>query len=55
MRELPDAVLFSCTFNSVRSPMAEGMLKHLLGHRIYVDSAGVRAREVDPFVVEIME
>ncbi len=55
MQDLPDAVLFSCTFNSVRSPMAEGLLKHLLGHRIYVDSAGVRAREIDPFVVEIME
>ena len=44
MEDLPRAVLFSCTLNSVRSPMAEGLLKHFLGHRIYVDSAGVRAR-----------
>ena len=43
MEDLPRAVLFSCTLNSVRSPMAEGLLKHFLGHRIYVDSAGVRA------------
>ena len=55
MRDLPDAVLFACTRNSVRSPMAEGLLKHLLGHRIYVDSAGVRRGEIDPFVIEIME
>ena len=55
MEDLPRAVLFSCTLNSVRSPMAEGLLKHFLGHRIYVDSAGVRAREIDPFAVSVME
>ncbi len=55
MRDLPHAVLFACTRNSVRSPMAEGLLKHLLGHRVYVDSVGVRASEVDPFVVEVMD
>ena len=55
MADLPDAVLFSCTHNSVRSPMAEGLLKHLLGHKIYVDSAGVRPLEIDPFVVEVMD
>ena len=55
MRDLPDAVLFSCTMNSIRSPMAEALLKHLLGHRIYVDSVGVRAREIDPFAIEVMD
>jgi len=55
MRDLPNAVLFACSGNSVRSPMAEGLLKHLLGHRVYVDSAGVRAGEVDPFAVEVMD
>ncbi len=55
MEDLPRAVLFSCTLNSVRSPMAEGLLKHLLGHRIYVDSAGVRSGEIDPFAVAVME
>ncbi len=55
MRDLPDAVLFACTRNSVRSPMAEGLLKHLLGHRIYVDSVAVRAGEIDPFVIEVMD
>ena len=55
MRDLPHAVLFACTNNSIRSPMAEGLLKHLLGHRVYVDSTGVRAGEVDPFAVAVME
>jgi len=35
--------------------MAEGLLKHLLGHRVYVDSVGVRAGEVDPFAIVVME
>lgn len=52
---LPDAVLFACSENSVRSPMAEGLLKHLLGHRIYVDSVGVRAQEVNGFAVAAMD
>ena len=55
MRDLPDAVLFACNRNSVRSPMAEGLLKHLLGHRIYVDSVGVRVTAIDPFVIEVMD
>ncbi len=53
---LPGAVLFACTMNSVRSVMAEALLKHLLGHRVYVDSAGVRTGEaVDPFVISVMD
>ncbi len=55
MRDLPDAVLFACSRNSVRSPMAEGLLKHLLGHRIYVDSVGVRVGQIDAFVIEVMD
>lgn len=53
--ELPGAVLFACTQNSLRSPMAEGILKHLHGRRIFVDSVGVRAGELDRFAVEVME
>lgn len=55
MADQPGAVLFACTSNAIRSPMAEGLLKHLLGHRIYVDSVGVRTVELDPFAVEAME
>lgn len=55
MIEVPSAVLFACTFNAVRSPMAEGSLKQLLGHRIYVESIGVREGDLDPFAVQVMD
>ena len=55
MADGPTAVLFACSENSIRSPLAEALLKHLLGHRIYVDSCGVRAQEIDPFVVAALE
>ena len=54
MGELPTSVLFCCTYNAIRSPMAEAMLKHLHGHRIYVDSVGLRQGELDPFAVSVM-
>lgn len=55
MAARPTSVLFVCTQNAIRSPMAEAMLKHLEGHRIYVQSAGVRRGEIDPFAVAAME
>ena len=55
MGDLPGSVLFSCTMNSVRSPIAENILKHFLGHRIYVDSVGVRAREIDGYAIAVMD
>ena len=54
-RELPAAVLFVCTLNAVRSPMAAAILTHLVGRRAYVASAGVRAGEPDPFVSAVMD
>ncbi|GGB52879.1 ArsC family transcriptional regulator [Tistrella bauzanensis] len=48
-------MLFCCTLNSIRSPMAEGMLKLLHGRRIFVDSVGVRRAPVDPFAVAVAE
>ena len=35
--------------------MAEAILRHLAGKQIYVESAGVRAGEADPFAVAVME
>jgi len=54
MNRLPGAVLFACSRNALRSPMAEAMLKHLHGNRIFVDSVGVRAGELDAFGIEVM-
>jgi protein-tyrosine-phosphatase len=50
----PQAVLFACGLNSVRSPMAAALLKQMMPHSLYVNSAGARAGELDPFAVEVM-
>jgi len=54
-KALPSSVLFMCSLNTVRSPMAEALLKRLHGSRIYVQSCGVQPGEaVDPFVVQVL-
>jgi protein-tyrosine-phosphatase len=55
MAELPGSVLFCCTLNALRSPMAEAILKHLHGRLIYVDSVGVRKSPLDEFAVAVMD
>ncbi|MDI1265733.1 MAG: arsenate reductase ArsC [bacterium] len=50
----PQAVLFACGFNSVRSPMAESLLRQMFPQGLYVKSAGVRPGELDPFAVAVM-
>jgi protein-tyrosine-phosphatase len=51
----PQAVLFACGLNAVRSPMAAALLRHMRGAPLYAASAGVRAAELDPFAVAAME
>ncbi len=51
----PQAVLFACGLNSIRSPMAMAITRWLFGKTIYVGSAGVRKGELDPFAVAVME
>ncbi len=55
MASTPGSVLFCCTHNSIRSPMAEGIMKYLHGRRVFVDSVGVRAQEIDGFVIAVMD
>lgn len=51
----PSSVLFVCGLNAVRSPMAEALARRLFGKSIYIQSAGVRKGELDPFSVKVME
>jgi len=55
MADLPGSVLFCCTLNALRSPMAEGLFKLLHNRRVFVDSVGVRAGVLDPFAVAVMD
>ena len=54
MSDLPSSVLFACTWNAVRSPLAEGVAKRLLGKLVFTDSVGVHKKEIDPFVVVVL-
>jgi protein-tyrosine-phosphatase len=51
----PQAVLFACGLNSIRSPMAAALFNQIFGRAVYVGSAGVRKGELDPFAVAVME
>jgi protein-tyrosine-phosphatase len=51
----PRAVLFACTRNTVRSPIAEGLGRHFFGKWVYFASAGVKRGERDGFVVAVMD
>ena len=55
MAELPGSVLFACTMNAIRSPMAEALMKYLHGRRVFVQSAGLRAGEHDPFADAVLD
>jgi len=52
---LPGAVLFSCTMNSIRSPMAAAIMRHFHGRDVFVDSVGVRAKDIDGFAITVMD
>jgi len=44
-----------CAHNAVRSPMAEAIARHFFGRSLYVQSAGVREGEPDPFMVAVLD
>ena len=62
----PGAVLFACNLNRVRSPMAEALLKRLVGTCVFVDSCGLQhadptdedatgdGSEADPFAEAVL-
>ena len=51
----PNSILFVCTMNAVRSPIAAALLHGLAGEGTKVDSAGVEAGELDPLAVDVMK
>lgn len=51
----PQAVLFACSMNAVRSPMAAALFRQQFGKTIHVASAGVHKGELDPFTVAVMD
>ena len=49
-----ETVLFICSFNSVRSQMAEGLLRARCGNRFEVFSAGIAPAGLNPNAVAVM-
>lgn len=55
-RPLPQAVLFACSHNVIRSVMAEAIMRLRFGRLVWVDSCGVRKGEaVDPFAATVLD
>jgi len=51
----PRSVLFLCSLNAIRSPMAAALLRHLRGGLVAVRSAGIRGGAVvDGFAIAAM-
>ena len=55
MNGIPASLLFACSENSVRSPIAEALAKRLYGQASYIDSVGVRASAVDSFAAAALD
>lgn len=53
-RKRPQSVLFACSFNAIRSPMAEALARQSFGKEAWFESVGLRAGEIDSFAVAVM-
>ena len=52
----PGAVLFACTQNRVRSPMAAALMRRRYGRSTFVDSCGLKpGEEIDPFAAAVLD
>lgn len=54
-RRVPQAVLFMCGQNSVRSPIAAALLRQVVPGGLYVQSAGATQGEPNPFAIAVMD
>ncbi|CAB1083987.1 arsenate reductase [Alkalispirochaeta odontotermitis] len=48
-------VLFICGHNSGRSQIAEAFLKKIGGEKLFIESAGLEPKPINPLVVEVMQ
>lgn len=55
MTGLPSSVLFACSHNAIRSPMAEAMARRLYGNSAFLDSVGVHVGDLDSFAVTVLD
>ncbi len=58
MQPEPDtrkSIIFLCSYNSVRSQIAEGLMRDLYGDRFDVYSAGVACGGINPFTVKVLQ
>ena len=55
IKKRPQSLLFACSFNAVRSPMAEALTRHQFGRSVFTASVGVRPGRLDPFAIAAME
>ncbi len=55
MNDAPRRLLFACTRNAVRSPMAEALARLWLGSGTFIASAGVEPGAVNPFAIAVMD
>ena len=51
----PQSVLFACTHNALRSPMAEALARHYFGREVFFASAGLRPEPLDGFAAAVMD
>ena len=52
--KLLTSILFVCNINSIRSPMAEAILKLWFNKKIFIDSCGIRNGKIDHMAIEVM-
>jgi arsenate reductase len=50
-----ERVLFICSYNSVRSQIAEALLRSRCGERYEVFSAGIAPAGINPYAVKVMQ
>ena len=52
--EAPKSVLFVCSRNACRSPMAHALAEKLCRRRVYIDSVGLNPGDLDGFSIAVM-